>query len=316
MIIITGGAGFIGANIVKALNAQGIDNILVVDHLKNGHKFDNLVNYSIADYQDKDEFLNNILTEKINPRKIKAIFHQGACSTTTEWDGKYMMENNYSYSKTLLHFCMTHSIAFIYASSAATYGNNTTFIESPQYERPVNIYGYSKFQFDQYVRRILPLAQSQIVGLKYFNVYGPHETHKAAMASVAFHHWQQFKKNKIIKLFDGYAGYEAGEQSRDFIYVEDVTKVNLWFMDHPEISGIFNCGTGQAEPFNNVAHSVLEYFKSGELQYIDFPEHLKGHYQSHTQANIDKLRKAGCDICFKNVKTGVYEYLHWLENSH
>jgi len=325
MVIVTGGAGFIGANIVKVLNAKGIDDILVVDHLKNGHKFNNLVNYRIADYQDKDEFLNNIRTKKISPSKIEAIFHQGACSKTTEWDGKYMMQNNYTYSKILLDFCITEHIPFIYASSAAVYGKGRTFKESPQYERPINVYGYSKFQFDQYVRHILNqrktaknhVEPSQIVGLRYFNVYGPHEFHKGQMASVAFHHWQQFKENKVIKLFGDYDGVKAGRQSRDFIHVDDVVNVNLWFMDNPHISGIFNCGTGQAAPFNDIAESVLNYFQDGELQYIEFPEHLKGHYQSYTQADIGNLRShPQFDIMFKDVKIGVTEYINWLENLH
>ena len=324
MIIVTGGAGFIGANIVKQLNICGYEDILIVDNLKNGHKFINLVDYEIADYCDQGQFLQAIesdlsylpCTSGLNNLKVEsitAIIHQGACSATTEWDGRYMMDNNYQYSKTLLHFCMRHKIPFIYASSAATYGNNTTFIEERQYERPVNIYGYSKFLFDQYVKKYLPQAQSQIVGLKYFNVYGPHEMHKGSMASVAFHHYQQFKQHKQIKLFGAYDGFQAGEQLRDFIYVEDAAKVNLWFLDHPKVSGVFNCGTGKAEPFNNIAHSVLTFYGEGKLNYIDFPDHLKGHYQSYTEANLDKLREIGCDTNFRDVQTGVTEYLQWLE---
>ncbi|WP_100551228.1 ADP-glyceromanno-heptose 6-epimerase [Caedibacter taeniospiralis] len=326
MIIVTGGAGFIGANIVKQLNIRGHQDILVVDNLKNGHQFINLVDYEIADYCDQNEFLQAINTDLaylaptsglsyLKIENITAIIHQGACSATTEWDGQYIMDNNYQYSKTLLHFCMRHKIPFIYASSAATYGNNTTFIEERQYERPVNVYGYSKFLFDQYVRKYLPHAQSQIVGLKYFNVYGPHEMHKGSMASVAFQHYKQFKVAKKLKLFGAYDGFQAGEQLRDFIYVEDAAKVNLWFLDHPETSGIFNCGTGTAEPFNRIANSILDFYGKGELEYIEFPDHLKGHYQSYTEANLDKLRETGCDVGFRDVKTGVTEYLHWLEKN-
>ncbi|WP_395947148.1 ADP-glyceromanno-heptose 6-epimerase [Caedibacter taeniospiralis] len=326
MIIVTGGAGFIGANIVKQLNIRGHQDILVVDNLKNGHQFINLVDYEIADYCDQTEFLQAINTDLaylaptsglsyLKIENITAIIHQGACSATTEWNGQYIMDNNYQYSKTLLHFCMRHKIPFIYASSAATYGNNTIFIEERQYERPVNVYGYSKFLFDQYVRKHLPHAQSQIVGIKYFNVYGPHEMHKGSMASVAFHHYKQFKSDKKVKLFGAYDGFQAGEQLRDFIYVEDAAKVNLWFLDHPEISGIFNCGTGTAEPFNRIANSILDFYGKGELEYIEFPDHLKGHYQSYTAANLDKLREAGCDVGFRDVKTGVTEYLHWLEKN-
>ncbi len=324
MIVVTGGAGFIGANIIKQLNICGRDDILVVDDLKDGHKFTNLVDYEIRDYCDQAEFLQAIQSDllylpfgsgvgQLKVENIEAIIHQGACSVTTEWDGQYMMNNNYQYSKTLLHFCIRHKIPFIYASSAATYGNNTTFIEERQYERPVNVYGYSKFLFDQYVRKQLPKAQSQIVGLKYFNVYGPHEMHKGSMASVAFHHYKQFKQHKTVKLFGAYDGFKPGEQLRDFVYVEDAAKVNLWFLDHPQISGIFNCGTGKAEPFNNIANSILDYYGEGEIQYIEFPEHLKGHYQSYTEANLDQLREIGCDVHFKNVKTGVTEYMNWLE---
>ena len=313
MYIVTGGAGFIGSNIIKALNARGISDIMVVDDLKDGHKFSNLVDCDIADYQDKDTFIESVRSGKFNPSKLTAIIHQGACSATTEWDGRYMMDNNYEYSKTLLQFCLSHRLAFIYASSAATYGNNTVFIEERQYEKPVNVYGYSKFLFDQYVRAVLPRAESQIVGLKYFNVYGPHEEHKGSMASVAYHHYQQFKKNQCVRLFGEYDGYKAGEQLRDFVYVEDAAKLNLWFLEHPNISGIFNCGTGKAEPFNHIAEAVIEYFGAGHIEYVDFPDHLKGHYQSYTEASLDKLREVGCSLNFKDVKTGVKEYLSWLD---
>lgn len=321
MIIVTGGAGFIGSNIVKQLNLLGHEDILVVDNLKNGNKFVNLVNNEIADYCDKQIFLQTIKsnftslspTSQLKVENITAIIHQGACSNTTEWDGQYIMENNYQYSKVLLHFCIRHKIQFIYASSAATYGNNTTFIEEKKYEKPVNVYGYSKFLFDQYVRKYLPHTESQIVGLKYFNVYGPCEMHKGSMASVAFHHYTQFKAHKKIKLFGAYDGFGSGEQLRDFIYVEDVAKVNLWFLEHPKISGIFNCGTGNAEPFNDIANTVLNFYREGEIEYIDFPDHLKGYYQSYTKANLDKLRNTGCDITFKNIKLGVTDYLYWLE---
>ena len=319
MIIVTGAAGFIGANVIKALNTQGIDDIIAVDNLENGHKFENLVDYDIADYLDKQQFLQLIEAEFMLPehalkiQDIKAVIHQGACSATTQWDGKYMMDNNYNYSKVLLNFCQKYKIPFIYASSAATYGNNAHFIEERQYEKPINVYGYSKFLFDEYVRRILPNATSQIVGLKYFNVYGPHEQHKESMASVAYHHYNQFHTNKTVKLFGPYQGYKAGEQLRDFVYVGDVAQINLWFLGNPQVSGIFNCGTGQAEPFNNIAKAMLDHYKDGHIEYIDFPEHLKGHYQCYTQANLDKLRAAGCELEFKNVKQGVSEYLRWLD---
>ncbi|MFZ9035490.1 MAG: ADP-glyceromanno-heptose 6-epimerase [Francisellaceae bacterium] len=313
MIIVTGAAGFIGANILKQLNRRGISDILAVDHLKNGHKFANLVDYDIADYLDKQDFIDAIANGAFDHKTIEAIFHQGACSATTEWDGQYMMRNNFDYSKTLLHFAIKHAIPFIYASSAATYGNNEIFVESREHEQPVNVYGYSKRLFDDYVRALIPQSDNQIVGLKYFNVYGPHEAHKGAMASVAYHHYQQYKTSNKVKLFDGYDGYGPGEQRRDFIYVEDVAAVNMWFFDHPTISGIFNCGTGNAEPFNNIANAVIDYFGDGRIEYIPFPEHLKGHYQSFTEADLTKLRAVGCDVVFRDVKTGVKDYFNWLE---
>jgi ADP-L-glycero-D-manno-heptose 6-epimerase len=312
MIIVTGGAGFIGSNIVKGLNQRGFKDILVVDDLTDGQKFKNLVDCEILDYMDKDEFISHIVDDVTFPDYIEAIFHEGACSTTTEWNGKFMMENNYEYSKELLHYCIEHQIQFIYASSAATYGNNTTFTEKTANENPINVYGYSKFLFDQYVRRLLPEAQSQIVGLRYFNVYGPGEEHKGGMASVAFHLNHQLKTTGKVKLFEGCDGYANGEQLRDFIYVGDAVDVNLWFLDHPDISGVFNCGTGRAEPFNNVATAVLKWHQRGELEYIPFPEKLKGHYQSYTQADLTLLRTAGYEGQFKTVAQGTAEYLDYL----
>lgn len=224
MIIVTGGAGFIGSNIVKALNDKGITDILVVDNLKDGTKFVNLVDLNIADYMDKEDFLIQIMAgEEFGD--VEAIFHEGACSSTTEWDGKYMMDNNYQYSKELLHYCPEREIPFLYASSAATYGGRTSdFIESREYEKPLNVYGYSKFLFDEYVRQILPEANSQIVGFRYFNVYGPREGHKGSMASVAFHLNTQLNNGESPKLFEGSENFK-----RDFVYVGDVADVNLWF---------------------------------------------------------------------------------------
>lgn len=308
MIIVTGGAGFIGSNLVKALNDSGYTDILVVDDLTDGTKFVNLVDLDIADYMDKEEFIGLILSgENLGP--IDAVFHQGACSSTTEWDGKMMMENNYDYSKDLLHYCLDRQIPFLYASSAATYGGGGVFKESREYEKPLNVYGFSKFQFDQYVRNILPEAESQIVGFRYFNVYGPREQHKGSMASVAFHLNNQVKEGENPKLFKGTDGYENGGQSRDFIYVGDVVNANLWFLDHPEHSGIFNLGTGAAEPFRAIAEAVIKHHNKGEIEYIDFPEHLVGRYQNFTQADLTKLRATGFDLPFKDVATGVAEYL-------
>lgn len=315
MIIVTGGAGFIGSNLVLALNARGYDDILVVDNLSNGIKYKNLVECRISDYLDKQGFIERIRLDQFDAGSITAIFHQGACSTTTEWDGRYMMDNNYQYSKELLHYCQKYNIPFIYASSAAVYGDVKTFKEELTYESPLNVYGYSKFQFDQYLRRQMMSLQSQVVGLRYFNVYGPREGHKGSMASVAFHLNNQYHETGKVRLFEGCDGYENGEQRRDFIYVDDVVDVNLWFLDHPDVTGIFNLGTGHSQTFNDVAHAVLAYHTDGVLEYIPFPEHLKGCYQSFTEANLETLRSAGCEHTFKTVEQGVQLYMEWLNKS-
>ena len=305
MIVVTGGAGFIGSNIVKGLNEQGHKNILVVDDLTDGTKFSNLVDLDIADYMDKDEFISLVISGE--DMDIDVIFHQGACSSTTEWDGKFMMENNYQYSKDLLDYCLDLDIPFLYASSAATYGGRSdNFIEDRAYEKPLNVYGYSKFLFDQYVRQVLPKAKSQVCGFRYFNVYGPRESHKGSMASVAFHLNEQINKGEKPKLFTGSDNFK-----RDFIYVSDVVDVNLWFWKN-KISGIFNCGTGQAESFQTVADAVVNYHRKGEIDYIPFPDNLKGRYQSFTQADLTKFRETGCPIEFKTVTEGTTEYMKWL----
>ncbi|MFS2225266.1 ADP-glyceromanno-heptose 6-epimerase [Pantoea sp. B65] len=306
MIIVTGGAGFIGSNIVKALNNDGFNDILVVDNLKDGTKFVNLVDLDITDYMDKEDFIASIVAGD-DFGTIEAVFHEGACSSTTEWDGKYMMDNNYQYSKELLHYCLEREIPFLYASSAATYGGrNRDFIEERQYEQPLNVYGYSKMIFDHYVRQILPEADSQICGFRYFNVYGPREGHKGSMASVAFHLNTQLNNGENPKLFAGSDSFK-----RDFVYVEDVAAVNLWFWKNG-VSGIFNCGTGRAESFQEVADAALNYHQKGEIEYVPFPEKLKGRYQAFTLADLTKLRAAGYDKPFKTVAEGVAEYMAWL----
>ena len=315
MIIVTGGAGFIGSNLVHALNERGRDDVLVVDDLTDGTKFRNLADLEIADYLDKDEFLDRILAGE--DFGADAIFHEGACSSTTEWDGKFMMENNYEYSKILLHYCLDHEVQYLYASSASVYGGGSVFKESREYEEPLNMYGYSKFLFDQYVRSVLPEAKSQIVGFRYFNVYGPREQHKGSMSSVAFHFDNQLKENGILKLFAGCDGYENGEQRRDFVYVDDVCDVNLWFLDNANISGIYNLGTGRSQAFNDVADATIAYHAKGsqdkgKIEYINFPDHLKGRYQSFTEADISALRSAGYTESFSSVEQGVQKYLEWL----
>jgi ADP-L-glycero-D-manno-heptose 6-epimerase len=324
--VVTGACGFIGANIVKALNERGIDNIVAVDNLTRADKFKNLVDCEIADYLDKRDFLQ-MVEEGYFDNAIEAIFHEGACSDTMETDGHYMMANNYRYSLSLLDFCLDHEIPLLYASSASVYGGGRVFKEDRSFEAPLNVYGYSKFLFDQVVRRRLPDANSQVVGFRYFNVYGPREQHKGRMASVAFHHFNQYRETGKVKLFEGCDGYGNGEQSRDFVFVEDVVKVNLHFLDNPDASGIFNLGTGRAQPFNDIATSTVNACRAlegkpalsladmvaqGLVEYVDFPEALKGKYQSYTEADISALRTAGYRGEFATVEQGVTKYVKHL----
>ena len=312
MMVVTGGAGFIGSNLVQALMDRGDDDVIVVDDLSDGHKFVNIADLQIADYLDKDDFLERLQTDSEFASSIEAIFHEGACSATTEWDGRYMMRNNYAYSQALLHHCLDRKVPFIYASSAAVYGGAKQFVEDPLFESPLNVYGYSKLQFDRYVRRVAGNSDSQVVGLRYFNVYGPREQHKGSMASTAFHFSNQVLDDGEARLFEGSDGYGDGEQLRDFVYVDDVCNVNLWFLDNPDVSGIYNCGTGQAQTFNDVANAVIAWHGKGKIRYVPFPDHLKGAYQSFTQADLTELRKCGCDVEFRPVEEGVPAYLDEL----
>jgi len=312
MIIVTGGAGFVGSNIVRALNARGRDDLLVVDDLTNGRKFANLVGARIADYLDKSEFLERLRARSLG--RIEAVLHQGACAVTTEWDGRYMMENNYRYSVEVLEYCLAERVPLVYASSAAVYGASTVFAENDATcERPLNVYGYSKLLFDDYVRRALPRAQgTPIVGLRYFNVYGPGEAHKGSMASVAYHLNGQVASTGEARLFEGHAGFGPGEQRRDFVYVADVADVNLWFLEQRRISGIFNVGTGKSATFNELASAVIAWHGRGEIRYIPFPDGLKSSYQSFTEADIGKLRAVGYGASFHDVQSGVKAYLDAL----
>ncbi|NQS71767.1 MAG: ADP-glyceromanno-heptose 6-epimerase [Desulfobulbaceae bacterium] len=264
---------------------------------------------------DKDDFLAQIRKGYFGSSKIKAIIHQGACSTTTEWNGKLVMDNNFTYPKELLHFAINNRIPFIYASSASVYGNGRVFIEKECYEQPLNIYAYSKVLFDRYVRQQQAKQNSQIVGLRYFNVYGPREQHKGSMASIVLQLRNQLCTEGILRLFEGSNGFGSGEQRRDFIYVKDVVDIILWFMEHPENSGIFNVGTGKSQSFNEVALALIKFFKYGDIQYIPFPDHLQGRYQSFTEANISSLRAAGYDGKFRSIESGVHEYMNWLEKT-
>jgi ADP-L-glycero-D-manno-heptose 6-epimerase len=317
MIIVTGGAGLIGSNVIEQLNQRGQTDVLVVDHLKNGQKMHNLADLHIRDYLDRDDFMARIHSGQ-DMGQVSAVFHLGACSATTEWDGQFMMRNNFEYSKQLLHWCQRVNASYIYASSASVYGlGKRGFSEERDCERPINMYAYSKFQFDQYVRSLQGRLRHQVVGLRYFNVYGPREAHKGSMSSTAFHFNRQLHSEGVCRLFEGTDGYGNGEQLRDFVYVGDCAKVNLWFMDHAHVNGIFNLGTGQANSFNAVANAVLAWHQQqrqaqGRIEYIPFPEHLKGAYQSYTQADISALRRAGYHERFLNVDEGVSDYLDWL----
>jgi len=323
-IIVTGAAGFIGANLLRALNERGETDILAVDNLTRSEKFRNLAEFEIADYLDKAEFLERLRRREL-PRP-EVVFHEGACSDTMESDGRYMMANNFRYSADLLDWCQSSAIALIYASSASVYGMGPVFSELRSAERPLNVYGYSKLLFDQFVRRQLPAARAPVVGLRYFNVYGPRESHKARMASVAFHHFHQFRSEAKVRLFEGSHGFANGEQRRDFIHVDDVVKANLHFWNRPA-SGVYNLGTGRAQSFNDVALAVINALREangqtalnlqqaasqGTIEYIEFPAALRGKYQAFTQADLAALRGAGFADEFMTVEQGVAAYVRWL----
>jgi ADP-L-glycero-D-manno-heptose 6-epimerase len=332
-IVVTGAAGFIGSNLLKGLNARGLTDIIAVDDLTQGDKFRNLVDLQITDYVDAADFYDAFAADAYG--KVEAVFHEGACSDTMESNGQYMMQNNYATSVQLYQTCQKRSARLLYASSAANYGGSDTFREAPAFERPLNVYGYSKLLFDQRMRiecgpafeNALAGLTRQVVGFRYFNVYGPREQHKGRMASVAFHQFNQFKAEGKVKLFGDYGGYAAGAQMRDFVFIDDVVAVNLWFFDHPGISGIFNLGSGRAQPFNDVASAVVNALRQSNgqapltlagltaerlLEYIPFPEALRGKYQCYTQADLSALRATGCTHEFADVQTGVTSYVNWL----
>ena len=310
--VVTGAAGFIGSKLVEGLNRRGVREIVAVDNLAHADKFRNLAGCDIADYVDQAQFIANLDRWS---GSVEAVLHQGACSDTMESDGRFMMENNYAYSRRLLEWCQDEEVPFIYASSASVYGSGPDYREERACERPLNIYGYSKFLFDQSVRTQLPEATAQIAGLRYFNVYGPNEAHKGRMASVALHAYQQ--------LFVGSDGYRDGEQRRDFVYVDDVVAVNLWLLERRDVSGVFNCGTGRAQTFNRLAVAVInavngtqatlgDVVAKGLIEYIPFPPALVGKYQSFTEADMSRLRAAGYPGEFRTVEQGVSAYVKEL----
>ena len=327
-VVVTGAAGMIGSNLVHGLNGIGINDVIAVDDLTDGPKYRNLMGAQLSDYFDKSEFYARYAKGEFG--QVDAIFHEGACSDTMEHDGRFMMETNYRCSKGLLDAAQAQGTRLLYASSAATYGGSASFVEMPAFEQPLNVYGYSKLLFDNVVRRMLPHSKAQVVGFRYFNVYGPREQHKGRMASVAFHHFNQFRETGKVRLFGEYADYGPGQQSRDFISVGDVVAVNLWFLQHPDVSGIFNLGTGRAQPFNDVALATVNTARArkgeaalpldalveqGLIEYMPFPEALVGKYQSFTQADLNELRGTGCDHAFADVATGVASYFDWLTTS-
>ena len=321
--VVTGAAGFIGSRLVAALNRHGIGEIIAVDNLAHADKFRNLAGCEIADYVDQAAFPARL---EALEGAVEAVLHQGACSDTMESDGRYMMENNYAYSRELLRWCQEEEVPLLYASSASVYGAGPDFREERACEAPLNIYGYSKFLFDQYVRKILPARTAQVAGFRYFNVYGPNEAHKARMASVAFHAYQQLISAGKVKLFVGSGGYGDGEQRRDFVHVDDVVDVNLWFLEHRDISGVYNCGTGRAQTFNQLAAAVInavqgtqwpvrELVAKGLIEYIPFPPQLAGKYQSFTQADLSRLRTAGYIAEFMTVEEGAAAYVKELQKT-
>jgi ADP-L-glycero-D-manno-heptose 6-epimerase len=322
-IVVTGAAGFIGANLVKALNRRGEIDIIAVDNLTRADKFANLVDCEIGEYVDKDEFLSRLADGDFED-DVSAVLHEGACSDTMETDGQYVMRNNYRYSIALLDWCQNNDVPFLYASSAAVYGGNAVFREERACEAPLNVYGYSKFLFDQHVRQMLPERTAQIAGFRYFNVYGPREQHKGRMASVVWQFRNQYASEGRVRLFEASGGFDAGEQRRDFVFVDDVVKVNLDFLDHPQRSGIFNLGSGKATTFNAVAaatinacrrvkgespRSVAELVTEGAITYIPFPQSLAGKYQSFTEADLARLRAAGYRAPMHSVEEGVARYV-------
>ena len=311
MYIVTGAAGFIGSNIVKELNARGIIDILAVDDLTKGEKFRNLADTVIADYMDISEFYD-VLQNKEKLGRVNAVLHNGACADTMEYNGQYMFERNFTYSKAVFEYATYYQLPLVYASSASVYGTGRLSTEEPEYERPINVYAYSKLAFDQFIRQNIYRATSSVVGLRYFNVYGPREAQKGRMASMVFQIANQLKETGKVKLFTGTDGFEDGGQMRDFVSSVDVARVNLHFAATDNVCGIFNVGTGKARSFNEVAHKFIKLMGEGEIEYVPFPDKLVGKYQSFTEADLTKLRDAGYTSEFMSLEEGIdYSREYW-----
>lgn len=314
MIVVTGGAGFIGSALIWKLNNRGITDILVVDRLGTGEKWRNLVSLKYVDFRDKTVFIDELESGLYND-SVTAIFHMGACSSTTEQNADYLMENNFHYTLRIAKWWQKHqNTRFIYASSAATYGEGEFGYsdECATIDRlhPLNMYGYSKHLFDLFALREGWLEK--IAGLKFFNVFGPNEYHKADMRSVINKAYSRIRDEGVISLFKSYkAGYADGEQKRDFIYVKDVVEMVLFFMDYPNIGGIFNIGTGHARTWNDLANAIFKAEgKAPVIEYIEMPQQLRGKYQYFTQADLKKLQSVGCNHKCLSLEDAIRDYVH------
>ncbi len=310
MIVITGGGGFIGSCIVRTLNDNGMNNIVIVDDIASTEKWINLRNKKYNSYIHKRKFL-----EKLGSLEdVESIIHMGACSSTTEKNFDYLYNNNFEFTKCLWNYCAEHQISFIYASSAATYGDGMEGFDDQcdiDKLRPLNAYGYSKQIFDLWVKHQAKEFPSQYVGLKFFNVYGPNEYFKGSMASMVFHGFNEIKSEGEIRLFKSYnSEYTDGKQLRDFVYVKDVCDVIMWFLDHSDVSGLFNVGTGNAQSFHELAEATFHALDlEPNIRFIDMPEELRNKYQYFTQAETKKLRYVGYDKSFHSIEDGVKDYV-------
>ena len=308
MLIVTGGAGFIGSNLVRALNRLGRDDILVVDDLTDGRKFRNIATARIADYLDRDDFRDRI-ARGAQFGRIEAVFHQGACTDTTEWDGRYMLDTNFEVSKELFLWCQRRAATLIYASSAAVYGGSSEFSEAVESLEPLNVYGWSKLLFDRWVAQHRKDLHTRVVGLRYFNVYGPGEAHKNRMASVVHHFSRQVETDGVVRVFSGSHGFGDGEHRRDFVFVGDAVKVNLWALESGHANGVYNVGTGASRSFNDIARAVIAFHGRGAIEYVPFPADLTRAYQPVTEADIGRLRADGYAEDFVPIEQGVPETL-------